>query len=166
MEYIETASPDTEIESEEYDTENTNENIGDIEGDTEATETEEKCDTPPVLSEEAEKTTENILEADLDELASEFPEISCLGDVSKMENAIRYGELRALGLSPREAYLATRKTPQSKFSARSHLTPATPCAARRVGVSIPRAELKIARELFEGLSDSEIETLYKKVMRT
>ena len=108
----------------------------------------------------------DTLEGDYDELTAEFPELLTLGDISKMEGAIRYGELRELGLSPREAYLATRKKVIREASARAHLTPVSPRAARRSGLTMPRAELKIAREIFVGLSDSEIETLYKKVTRT
>ena len=127
----------------------------------------EATDTQTTEEESSEvPTLEDILESDYGELTAEFPEISSLDDISKMEGAIRYGELRELGLSPREAYLATRKKTVREVSARAHLTPATPSAARTAGIAMPRAELKIARELFGELSDSEIESLYKKVTRT
>ena len=123
-------------------------------------------DAPPLEESDRDASLAVMLESDYDELVAEFPELSALGDIAKMEGAIRYGELRGLGLSPREAYLATRKRTTKDMSARAHLTPASPHSQRKAGITMPRTELKIARELFEGLSDSEIEALYKKVMRT
>ncbi len=127
----------------------------------------EFLDTPPEVSEvEVEASeTEDTLESDLDELSREFGELSGVGSISEIDGALRYGELRELGLSPREAYLATRPKQIKERSARAHLTPAAPSAVRRLSPTMPHKELKIARELFENLSDSEIEALYKKVTR-
>ena len=124
----------------------------------ENTDSGEEKEEKPALS--------DILEADYEELIAEFSELLSLGDITKMDGAIRYGELRELGLSPREAYLASRKRPARESRARAHLTPAMPHSARRSGISMPRSEFRIAREIFAGLSDSEIEALYKKVTRT
>ena len=126
----------------------------------------ENVDTPPKEYDSTEVSECDILMSDYEELKAEFPELASLGDISKMEGAIRYGELRALGLTPREAYMATRRKPVSPVSSRAHLTPAAPGSARKSGAGMPRSELKIAREIFSGLSDSEIEALYKKVTRS
>lgn len=110
-----------------------------------------------------EKSEEDILRCDLDALAKEFPELSGCESISELDGALRYGELRELGLSPREAYLATRPAATKVKSARAHLTPAAPSAKRSFASAMPHRELKLARELFAGLSDSEIEALYRRV---
>ena len=104
------------------------------------------------------------LSADIDALASQFPELTALNDISELNNAKRYAELRALGLTPAEAYLATAKRSAAKDS-RSHLRSSVPG-----GVGIPHSgmsarQMNEARELFSGLSDAEIRSLYKKVTK-
>ncbi len=99
------------------------------------------------------------LDSDLNELAGEFPE-----PISRDMLPERYGELRALGLTPVEAYLASvRRT--AKFDSRSHLKTSVPRAAKSPGGAMPRRELLEARELFSGLSDRQIEDLYRKVTK-
>ena len=66
----------------------------------------ENVDTPPKEYDSTEVSECDILMSDYEELKAEFPELASLGDISTMEGAIRYGELRALGLTPREAYMA------------------------------------------------------------
>ena len=99
------------------------------------------------------------IENDLAELASEFPEA-----IGEEMLTGRYSELRALGLTPAEAYLASvRRTP--KFDSRSHLKTSVPRAVKSPGGAMPRRELLEARELFSGLSDRQIEDLYRKVTK-
>ncbi|MBP3401800.1 MAG: hypothetical protein J6K85_01945 [Clostridia bacterium] len=99
------------------------------------------------------------IESDLSELASEFPEA-----ISEEMLTGRYSELRALGLTPAEAYLASvRRTP--KFDSRSHLKASVPRAVKSPGGAMSRRELLEARELFSGLSDRQIEDLYRKVTK-
>lgn len=91
-------------------------------------------------------------------LNGEFP------DVSLDESSERYRELRALGLTPKEAYFASaQRTP--KFDTRSHLTSSVPRMARSPMGAMSRRELEEARELFSGMSDRQIEDLYRKVTK-
>ena len=107
---------------------------------------------------------EKIANADLIALKHEFSELSSLGSLSELENAERYGALRDLGLTPREAYLATAPRPQRQDN-RAHLRSAVPIRAGSPDVGISSRELAAARELFSGLSDSEIRSLYKRVTK-
>ena len=111
---------------------------------------------------EAEDIAENAeysLEDDMTELAEDYPEL--ISSV-KNTNPERYGELRALGLSPKEAYLATgeKRKPQDT---RGHLGDSTPRAARSPISKMTRRELEIARSVFDGMSDEEIRRLYNRV---
>jgi len=82
----------------------------------------------------------------------------------ELEKNARYIELRALGLSPKEAYLATAPR-ERRFDSRSHLTGGFPRAASAPSQLMSKDELSIARSLFEGMDDSEIRKLYKKVTK-
>ena len=86
--------------------------------------------------------------------------------LSELENPARYGALRELGLTAREAYLATT-TPKAPISHtydnRSHLRSSVPRTHGAVGEQMSVNEMRAARELFSDLSDSEIVKLYKKV---
>ena len=114
------------------------------------------------VSESAEATADNVeldIEGDLAELASEFPEA-----ISEDMLTDRYRELRTLGLTPAEAYLASaRRTP--KFDSRSHLKTSVPRAVKSHVGAMSRRELLEARTLFSGLSDRQIEDLYRKVTK-
>lgn len=105
----------------------------------------------------------DVLANDVNELKQEFSKLCELGDITELNNPTRYAALRDLGLTPREAYLATR--PAQKQDNRSHLRSAPAVAAGRSASSMTVREWNIARALFEGLSDGEIEKLYKKVTR-
>lgn len=105
----------------------------------------------------------DLLANDVTELRREFSELCELGDITELNNPTRYAALRDLGLTPREAYLATG--PAQRQDNRSHLRSAPTVAARRPASSMTVREWNIARALFEGLSDGEIEKLYKKVTR-
>ena len=124
---------------------------------TEAPEAEEQ-----IPAEEADYET--VARADLDALKAQFPALSALTSLAELPDPARYGELRELGLSPREAYLATRPR-RTLQQSRAHLTSASPASRRAPAPAIPQRELRLARELFDGLSDTEIEALYKRVTR-
>ena len=111
---------------------------------------------------EDETDYESVMRADLAELKNEFPELKGIDSVASLNNPLRYAALRDLGLSPREAYLASSYRPKAADN-RSHLkqTASSGASERRTGMT--RSELLYARELFSGLSDSEIYSLYKKV---
>jgi hypothetical protein len=75
---------------------------------------------------------------------------------------LRYAKLRDLGLSPKEAYLASAKI-ESVYDNRSHIIPSYSRAAGSSSSSLSGDELEKARFIFSELSDREIQKLYKKV---
>lgn len=104
-----------------------------------------------------------LAEEDMKELSSIFPHLKGRS-IHELENPLRYAALRDLGLSPKEAYLATGGAP-SNYDNRSHLRSRVPSPAKRSADLLGSSELDAARELFSGLSDSEIQKLYKKVTK-
>lgn len=120
----------------------------------EAADTADTVDTPDY---------EAIIASDVSELSSEFPELKDLKDITELNNPLRYAALRDLGLTPREAYLATAKRPVK--DTRSHLIAARGrSAAASIGM-MSQDELSAARDLFPSLSDSELQKLYKRVTK-
>ncbi len=107
---------------------------------------------------------EKIVEDDLRKLAENFQELSEIKDITELENPMRYAELRDLGLSPEEAYLATRRT-RKNFDNRSHLLTSMPKSIKNISSAMTRAEMEEARELFPDMSDAQIQQLYKSVTR-
>ncbi len=107
-----------------------------------------------IISEPDEQDYSEELQA----LNGEFP------DVSLDESSERYRELRSLGLTPREAYFASAQR-APKFDTRSHLKSSVPRMARSPMGAMSRRELEEARELFSGMSDRQIEDLYRKVTK-
>ncbi len=105
-----------------------------------------------------------LLAEDLLELSELFPELSGVDDIARIENSSRYAALRDMGLSPEEAYRATRKGAPIRDS-RAHLKSSVPTLNTQPFSGMTQREWREARELFEDLSDSEIEKLYKKVTR-
>lgn len=106
---------------------------------------------------------EAIISNDISELSSEFPELRNLKDITELHNPLRYAALRDLGLTAREAYLATAK--RNTQDTRAHLSCAHGrSAAASVGM-MTQQELSAARELFPGLNDSQLQKLYKKVTK-
>jgi len=96
--------------------------------------------------------------SELEGLSAEFPDVNLGG------HAERYSELRALGLSEREAFFASAsRVPRTDN--RAHLFGGMPKMAKSPMGAMPRRELEAAREIFSGLSDRQIEDLYKKVTK-
>lgn len=95
------------------------------------------------------------------ELAEMLPEL-CEENADELFDTARYSELRELGLTPREAYLATAKA-KPVFDSRAHLSSAVPKGAKSPTARMTASELRAARELFSGASDQEIIRLYKRV---
>ncbi len=106
---------------------------------------------------------EAIMASDLAELRREFPELSRTSSLTEIKNPLRYAALRDLGLTPTEAYLAARG--KAHTDTRSHLSGGVPKPAGVQGGAMPRSELEGARELFYGMSDSEIQRLWRKVTK-
>ena len=119
-------------------------------------------DAPCESDAEASDSTILTPEEELATLAESFPEILASQSPENSVNLGRYSELRALGLTEREAYLATRRTVVREDN-RAHLSPAVAREARGHHSAMPEGELRACRELFFGMSDAEIRRLYKKV---
>ena len=130
----------------------------------------EICDTPPTICGDGETNDEleelSLLDGDLRELRDEFPELSSVASIADLSSATRYGALRDLGLTPREAFLATRPRQPRYPDPRSHLVPVTHSTAKPPTGAMSRRELKLAREIFPNLCDQELQALYKKVTKT
>ena len=105
---------------------------------------------------------EKMAEEDLRVLQSKFSVCRSITHISQLQNPLRYAELRDLGLSPEEAYLATNYARLSAFQKdnRSHLYSAIPKGAK--GESISADALAQARDLFGDLSDGELISLYRR----
>lgn len=120
----------------------------------------------PSSSETSEVNTDDIekaLEGELEELRGIFSELESVSDITEIKNPLRYAALRDLGLSPSEAYLAARG-PVARGDNRSHLSTSVPKVTGQ-GASMPKDELIRAREIFYGMSDSEIQRLWRKVTK-
>lgn len=131
--------------------------------DTKSESVDEVADTEAAETVEEGVDYEALIESDLDTLRAEFPELKGIKDITDLNNPLRYAALRDLGLSPEEAYLATAK--RRAQDTRAHLRSAH---GKNAGASIgmmSQHELSAARDLFPGLSDAEIQRLYKKVTK-
>ena len=101
---------------------------------------------------------------DLKALAAEFPRLGGENAESLFDGE-RYKELRALGLSEREAFLATAKRETEQRDTLSHLNGSVPKRARALDTGMSAGEMKSAKEIFTGLSDEEIRALYRRVTK-
>ena len=104
---------------------------------------------------------ESVIKEDIALLRRTFPELSGISDITELENPLRYAALRDLGLTPAEAYLATERG--RRADTRSHLFGAVPRGASSPSGSMSQKELEGAREIFSGMSDVDIQKLYRKV---
>ena len=121
---------------------------------------EEKSEDCHSVAEE-DVTSVSTVDSDISELKESFGELSDITDITELPNPTRYGALRDLGLTPTEAYLATR--PQKSISTLSHLKSSVPKAASAPQGVMTKYELSQARELFSDMDDNEIQRLYKRV---
>ena len=127
---------------------------------------DEDTENPGTATEEEVDNTETVdyealIASDLETLKSEFPELKGINDITDLNNPLRYAALRDLGLSPAEAYMATAK--RRTQDTRAHLRSAHGRNAAAPMGMMSQYELATARELFPGMSDSELQRLYKKV---
>lgn len=107
---------------------------------------------------------ERIAAEDLSVLKAQFPALAALSSLVALPNPSRYAELRELGLSPAEAYLATGSIARKKSDNRAHLRSAVPRMGAVSATALTAEEMAEARRLFSDLSDAQIHRLYKKVM--
>lgn len=150
---------------------NTNEQTEDTESviNSESKEAIENATIPSVIEEEQNEDIATVdygevERQDLEELHALFPHLRDKTSIMELDNPLRYAALRDLGLSAKEAYLATSE-PVRKYDNRSHLRSSVPKSAAMPQNTLTRGELEAARELFSGLSDREIQQLYTKVSR-
>ena len=130
-------------------------------------EQDELYDTEDDIEPSAPDNTNDYEEAldlseDINTLKATFPELSGTENIDSLENPKRYTELRNIGLTAVEAYLATTPSKRTRDN-RSHLGGNVPIRAHTPGTPMPAKDLRLARELFGGVSDAEILRLYNKV---
>ena len=101
---------------------------------------------------------------DIEEIHAHFPDSRHIKTVHALDNPERFAELRDLGLSAYEAYLATQSQRRVRDN-RAHLKGSVPRGASGPAISMSIGELDSMRDVFGTLSDSEIQSLYKRVMR-
>lgn len=135
---------------------------------------EEIIESEEVLEAEAEGSEEEyaevdyreLIDADIKALKASFPELSELSDISELEDPMRYGALRDLGLTPEEAYRATTTRARvQKNDNRAHLRSSAPRAASSPTSNMSYREMEIAKSIFSDISDAEIQRLYRKVTK-
>ena len=106
-------------------------------------------------------------EEDLLELRRIDPDAANYRHLGEMPGALRFAELRGLGLSVEEAYYAVRGALGAKPSldrgGRAHLHASVPGRAASGGVGMTVGEIENARRLFPGLPDREIASLWRRV---
>lgn len=125
----------------------------DINGDSSSTEED-------YINEVTSSTDEEDYISDLRELQNQFPTLRGIESITELRHPEEYLRFRSLGLTPREALLATGEHPTD--TQRSPRV-TSPIAVRTRSERIPDYYLKMAREIFGNLSDREIQALYKKV---
>ncbi len=117
-------------------------------------------DTPPCVD------YEELAARDLSELRRLLPSLPRISHIGELPGAARYAELRDRGLSVEEAFWAAchaaMTPPPASYDNRSHLHSAVPRGAAGNPAVMSAAELHAAKELFEDLSESEIQKLYSK----
>ena len=131
----------------------------------EGTDEAEQTEPTDVQSEESAEQTEDyerIISEDIEALKGEFAELADLKDITQLENPLRYAALRDMGLSAAEAYLATTRS-RVRYDTRSHLMPGVRQSISSPSMSLSATELRTARELFDDMSDEEIQRLYRRV---
>ncbi len=106
----------------------------------------------------------SVLNADIEELKTTFPELGGMESIDELADPVRFGALRDLGLTAKEAYLASGGKKRT-YDNRTHLVSSVPGGARSAADGISRQELDMARDLFDGMSESEIQRLYRKVTK-
>ena len=110
--------------------------------------------------------------ADLAEVQAAYPDAKAYASVMDFPNFKEFGRLRDLGLSPKQAYIASHPDAvrqnvaaatrqQSLNDTKKHLKPAVSKASRDNTITMTKKELAECRDLFPGMSDKEIMKLYR-----
>jgi hypothetical protein len=93
-------------------------------------------------------------------LKEEFPELWDLSSADELQNKEKYLRFRGLGLTPAEAYMAS-----GGARVKERPRPTSPLSVKRRDEGIPDRQLRMARELFSEMSDTEIQALYRRVTK-
>ncbi len=111
--------------------------------------------------------------ADAAEIAKAYPALG-IKSLAELKNLKRFGELREMGMTAVEAFLATNadrltanaeQVGANKATGKAHLQSVAKKAGARATSQMTKAERDTARELFGDLSDEELEGLFKKVTK-
>lgn len=97
---------------------------------------------------------------DMEELKKQFPELWDLSSADELQNKEKYLRFRGLGLTPAEAYMAS-----GGARVKERPRPTSPLSVKRRDEGIPDRQLRMARELFSEMSDTEIQALYRRVTK-
>ncbi len=135
----------------------------DTPSDSLADNTPETENTTPISAPEPTVDYARIAAEDLLALQREFPSLLSVHSITELPNCTRYGALRDLGLSPKEAYLAIGGAQTRRQDNRAHLRSSVPRSHTGITTQMSTRELENARMLFSNLSDGEIARLYQKV---
>ncbi len=132
-----------------------------------ASEPDEPDDPAPETDPAQDESFRRQAEEDLAQLRLLDPETAAYRHLGEMPGAIRFAELRELGLSVEEAYYAVRganpEKPSPDRGGRAHLHASVPGRAASGGAGMTVGEIEAARRLFPGLPDREIASLYRRV---
>lgn len=99
---------------------------------------------------------------DLAQIKKLDPAYAPAAHLSELPFARRFAELRDLGLSVAEALAAASPRFEGRDS-RAHLRALSPRGSRSTADSLDRAQMKEAKLLFSGLSEAQINALYRRV---
>lgn len=132
---------------------------GTAEGITEGT---EALPAPQAAEEASPVDYERMAAEDLAEIKRLDPAYAPASHLGELPFATRFAELRDLGLSVREA-LAAAAPRFARTDGRSHLRAVAPRGGKAAPEGLAPGDMKAARSLFYGLSDSEINALYRRV---
>ena len=89
----------------------------------------EQSPAPEAESAQDEVDYAAVLGADIEELKATFPELGGMKNIDELADPVRFGALRDLGLTAKEAYLASGGKKRS-YDNRTHLVSSVPGGAR------------------------------------
>lgn len=117
---------------------------------------------------------EKKMAADLAEVQAAYPETKKYSKMTEIDNFVKFGKFRDLGLSPKEAYAAANPdgvrqdvanaVKQKTLNNKEHLQSAVPKGSKDSSVVMPKKTLAEWRDLFPNKSDKELIELYKKTI--
>ena len=117
---------------------------------------------------------EHMLKSDLEAIHAAFPETRQYKSILDIPNIRRFGEMRDMGLSPKEAYSAANpdlvrssaaQAAKKTSSGKDHLRSVTGRSVASKGETvISGREMRSLRDLFPGMTDAQIRKLYKDTL--